>query len=117
MEDETTRALAKVEKLIALTSSSYSEEARTSAFMACKLIREYNMQVVACGSNTFQEPAYHPPPKSEPKPQPPAEFIPIQVKHKGPCRHCGTLIDVGEMAFWCKGKGLLHFNCKTAYER
>jgi hypothetical protein len=113
MEDETTRVLAKVKKLIALTSSSFSEEARTSAFMACKLIREHNMQVIACSLNIDQDFECRPPPDPKPKAQSPAEFIPIKVKHKGFCRHCGTLIDVGEMAFWCKGKGLLHFDCKT----
>jgi hypothetical protein len=38
--------LKKVEDLIARTASSSKEEARTSAFLACKLIREHGLVVL-----------------------------------------------------------------------
>jgi hypothetical protein len=41
-----TKLLDKVNKLVALTSSSHEEEARTAAFQACKLIRENSLEVV-----------------------------------------------------------------------
>ena len=118
MTADISRVLSKVEKLVAMTSSPHIEEARTSAFMACKLIRENSLQIVAYNARAYQEPAYQPPPKSDPEPEPekPSEFIPIRVKHKGYCRHCGKTIYVDEMALWCKGKGLLHFNCREDYE-
>jgi hypothetical protein len=111
MTTDIIRVLAKVEKLVAMTSSPHEEEARTSAFMACKLIRNHSLQIVAYSARSHQEHKPNPPPTPEPEPNPPNEFIPIQVKHKGYCRRCGKSIYVGEMAFWRKGKGLLHFSC------
>jgi hypothetical protein len=111
MSTETGRLISKVEKLVAMTSSPHTEEARTSAFMACKLIRDHGLQIVARNGNAYQEPAYQPPPNTQPEPEPPNELIPIKVKHKGYCRRCGKSIFAGEMAFWRKGKGLLHFDC------
>jgi hypothetical protein len=116
MTSEVSRVLAKIEKLVAMTSSPHLEEARTSAFMACRLIREHGFQVVAYSARASQEAAYQPPPRPEPEPEPPSEFIPIRVKHKGYCRHCGKSIHVDKMALWCKGKGLLHFACREDYE-
>jgi hypothetical protein len=116
MTTDINRVLSKVEKLVAMTSSSHVEEARTSAYMACKLIRDHGLQVVAYSARGFQETTYQPPPKPEPEPGPPDQFIPIRVKHKGYCRHCGTSIYVNEMAYWCKGKGLLHLSCREYYE-
>jgi hypothetical protein len=115
MTIEVSRVLAKIEKLVAMTSSPHVEEARTSAFMACKLIRDHGLQVVAYSARASQESAYQPPPRPEPEPKPPSEFIPIKVKHKGYCRHCGKTIYAEEMALWCKGKGLLHFHCQLHY--
>ena len=116
MTAEINRVLSKVEKLVAMTSSPHVEEARTSAFMACKLIRDHGLQIVAYSARASDETVYQSPPKQEPEPKPPSEFIPIQVKHRGYCRHCGKSIYAGEMALWCKGKGLLHFACQQDYE-
>ncbi len=45
-----TQTKAKVEKLLAMTSSSHTEEARTAATMACRLIVEHNLLSVG-GAN------------------------------------------------------------------
>jgi hypothetical protein len=116
MTAEISRVLSKVEKLLAMTSSPYAEEARTSAFMACKLIRDHGLQVVAYSARASQKTSYQPPPGPKPEPEPASEFIPIRVKHKGYCRHCGITIYANEMALWCKGKGLLHFACIEDYK-
>ena len=116
MTVEVSRVLAKVEKLLAMTSSPHLEEARTSAFMACRLIREHGLQVVAYRVNPAPEPEPEPQVKPEPPQETPSEFIPIRVRHRGYCRHCGQFIAAGDMALWCKGKGLLHFHCQTNYE-
>jgi hypothetical protein len=46
--------LKKVKDLVALTSSSNSAEARTSAFLACKLIREHGFEVIDPSGNQTQ---------------------------------------------------------------
>jgi len=117
MTHEVSRVLAKIEKLVAMTSSPHLEEARTSAFMACRLIRDYGLQVVAYRVNPAPEPEYQPAPKPEPDSESVEEFIPIRVKNKSYCRSCKKTIEVGDSALWCKGKGLLHFHCKAAYQR
>jgi hypothetical protein len=37
------RAAEKVRKLVAMSASPHLEEARTSAFLACRLIREHGL--------------------------------------------------------------------------
>lgn len=39
------RVIERVQKLVAMTASPHEEEARTSAFLACKLIREHDLQI------------------------------------------------------------------------
>ena len=56
--------LKKVEGLIARTNSASVEEARTSAFLACKLIREHGLQVVAPGRQGTDN---HPPSQASAK--------------------------------------------------
>jgi len=101
------KALAKVEKLVAMTASPHLEEARTSAFMACRLIREHGLQISV----------HHPSAASShgmPHRQPPADphgFRRIRVRHPGHCRCCGNPIAAGEWALWCRGNGLRHPLC------
>lgn len=101
------RAIAKVRKLLAMSASPNLEEARTSAFLACRLIREHGLQVTA----------HHPAPVSPrlaaagpPVPQP-AGFRRIRVRHPGRCRTCSDRIGPGEWAYWCRGHGLRHLLC------
>jgi hypothetical protein len=101
------KALAKVEKLVAMSASPHLEEARTSAFLACRLIREHGLQVTA------HRPAAAPAP-GVPHRQPPADtngFRRIRVRHPGHCRCCGNPIALGEWALWCRGNGLRHPLC------
>jgi hypothetical protein len=53
--------IAKVEALIARTESSSEEEARTSALIACRLMKKHGLKVVATGS-VARSPAPEPPP-------------------------------------------------------
>jgi hypothetical protein len=105
------KALAKVEKLVAMSASPHLEEARTSAFLACRLIREHGLQVTA------HRPAAQPMPAPPYRPaggQTPSEtsrFQRIRVRHPGRCLCCGNPIAPGEWALWCRGNGLRHLLC------
>lgn len=55
-----TDVLDKIHKLVALSTSSHAEEARTAAFMAVKLIREHGIVLSYSAS-------YRPPPPPKPK--------------------------------------------------
>ena len=101
------RAAEKVRKLVAMTASPHLEEARTSAFLACRLIREHGLQI-----------ATHRPSPAKPtaatgveEGQGPAGFRRIRVRHPGHCRCCGKPIALGEWALWCRGNGLRHPLC------
>jgi hypothetical protein len=101
------RAAEKVRKLVAMTASPHLEEARTSAFLACRLIREHGLQI-----------ATHRPSPAKPtaatgveEEQGPAGFRRIRVRHPGHCRCCGNPIAPGEWALWCRGNGLRHPLC------
>jgi hypothetical protein len=101
------RAAEKVRKLVAMTASPHLEEARTSAFLACRLIREHGLQI-----------ATHRPSPAKPtaatgveEGQGPAGFRRIRVRHPGHCRCCGNPIAPGEWALWCRGNGLRHPLC------
>jgi len=101
------RAADKVRKLVAMSASSHLEEARTSAFLACRLIREHGLQV------TVHRPSPAKPPvgtRVEHGPDP-VGFRRIRVRHPGRCRCCGSPIAPGEWALWCRGNGLRHLLC------
>jgi hypothetical protein len=100
--------VSKVEKLVAMSSSPHLEEARTSSYIACKLIRDYGLKIVF--ASKFDEKA-----NSNQNDSSLDSFRPIKVKHKGYCIHCGKDILAGERALWRKGDGLLHFYCKVAF--
>ncbi len=68
------KLLERVQKLIALSASDREEEARTSAFIACKLIREHKLTVgtgpyVSARQPPFpRKPAWHRPEEEESEP-------------------------------------------------
>jgi hypothetical protein len=102
-------ALAKVQKLLAMTASPHIEEARTSAYMACRLIREHGLEV--CDSRIQPLPR-----SARPQRQATAqgsEIREIRVRHAGRCRCCRGPIKVGEVALWATGRGLLHLHCTS----
>jgi len=111
MTNDISRVLAKVQKLVALSASSQIEEARTSSYMACRLIREHDLQVVSCMEDPKPEPEHHE------DQEPSLQYKSIRVKHKSYCRHCNHVIYPGEMALWCKGRGLLHYHCEKLYQQ
>jgi hypothetical protein len=107
------KALAKVEKLVAMSASPHLEEARTSAFLACRLIREHGLQVTAHRPPAQPMPASPYRPASGQTPSETSGFQRIRVRHPGHCRCCGNPIAPGEWALWCRGNGLRHPLCAT----
>ena len=103
-----TNLLTKVRGLIGLSASSYSEEARTSAYLACKMIREHGLHVVAQLLPARAS-------KAEPRPdrEPVNQAAPrrITLKYRARCRGCGGCIDVGARAVWMRGSGVAHDAC------
>jgi hypothetical protein len=110
------QALAKVHKLLAMTTSPHVEEARTSAFLACRLIREHGLRVVGQTPPPFPSPS---PPWQSTTAAAAATaasrdgFRRIQLRHSGYCRVCGKPIAVGQWAAWARGWGVRHTNCQS----
>jgi len=83
------------------------EEARTSAFLACRLIREHSLKIATHRPSTAKPTAA----TGVEEGQGSAGFRRIRVRHPGPCRCCGKPIAEGEWALWCRGNGLRHPLC------
>lgn len=80
--------LDRVRKLIALSASDREEEARTSAFLACKLIRENGFAVTL--PVTAAPRAAVPPPKYTTRPASPVDHETIaRAAREGVCGACG----------------------------
>jgi len=101
------RAAEKVRKLVAMSASPHLEEARTSAFLACRLMREHGLQI----ATHRPSPAKPPERAGVEQGQGPAGFRRIRVRHPGHCQCCGNPITPGEWALWCRGNGLRHPLC------
>lgn len=101
------RAAEKVRKLVAMSASPHLEEARTSAFLACRLIREHGLQI----ATHRPSPATSPAATGVEQGQGTTGFRRIRVRHPGHCRCCGKPIALGEWALWCRGNGLRHPLC------
>lgn len=108
--------LQKVRCLIALAASPYEQEARTSAFLACKLIREHGFRVVEASARDRDEP-YSPPPPPPSPPEEEAKPAPkprvIQARFGARCRACGQWCDEGSTIWWKRGVGCTHYECGT----
>lgn len=105
------RAAEKVRKLVAMSASPHLEEARTSAFLACRLMREHGLQVATHRPAAQTTTAASPRKAGGQTRSETSGFRRIRVSHPGHCRCCGSLIATGEWALWCRGKGLRHPSC------
>ncbi len=105
------RAAEKVRKLVAMTASPHLEEARTSAHLACRLIREHGLQIATHRPAAQPTTAAPHRPAAGQRPGETSGFRRIRVRHPGHCRCCGNPIAPGEWALWCRGIGLRHPLC------
>jgi hypothetical protein len=95
----TDKTLLRIHRLIALAASPSENEARTAAFLAAKLIRENDVELV-----------YHPT-HTERSSSPSEAPRPISAKFDGICRTCGGEIRVGDRILWVAGCGASHSRC------
>ena len=100
----------RIEKLIALTGSANEHEARSAAYLACKMIREGGFRVVASTPDPWADhfptaawtasarPTRDPPP---PRPAPdvrPRRVVPCEIgsaRRSGRCSVCGEVFEEG----------------------
>lgn len=99
------KAIEKTRKLVALSSSPHAEEARTSAYLACRLIREHGLQIIAPQEQTKRKP------RQEHQEQP--RWRQIVIKHASPCVVCRLEVAKGTRAFWLPGEGVRHATCEA----
>lgn len=116
-ETDIARVLDRARKLVALAASDHAEEARTSAHLACALIRAHGLLLVAPGGRApAQESLWDDAPPPQPQP-PPSRDAPmdkprrIVSKFPGRCLGCAGWIDEGETVLWKKGRGAAHEDC------
>jgi hypothetical protein len=88
--------LERIDNLIsrAIHPTTPIEEARTSAFIAVKMISEHGL--------------FDPRP---PPPPPPERKMRITTKHGGFCRVCRRWCEVNSLVWWARGDGITHIAC------
>ncbi len=107
----------KVQGLIALAASDHLEEARTSAYLACRLIRDRGLHVVAELPRVAPPPPPPPPPpwQAPRKPDYHCSDAPkprtITSRYDSVCRDCGAQILIGDSVIWIRGRGVWHPEC------
>ncbi len=92
----------KVQKLIALAASPNEEEARTSAGIACHLIRKHGLRVVE-GSDSVSSVSHASREYRAPRP--------TVAREASRCWECGEPIRVGDAIQDDEGKQPMHVGC------
>ena len=125
--------IGRIEKLIALTASANEHEARSAAFLACRLIREGGYRVVADVEESWVDPfeAWNAPPAHARRPPPrrpapdtrPRREVPSEIgraKWSGRCAQCGETFEEGsDVAFPSRAGdeklGTVHADCRARW--
>lgn len=133
----------RIEKLIALSGSSNEHEARSAAYLACKMLREGSYRIVAAAPSAasaaadawddpFAPSAWAPPPRprrpppARPRPAPdtrPRRRVPCEIgtaKRSGLCAVCREAFargsDVAFPILASDGKlGAVHADCRARW--
>lgn len=107
----------RIEKLIALSGSANEHEARSAAYLACKLIREGGFRVVASAPDPWA--AYRrPAPDLRPRRVVPSEIG--VARRSGRCSVCDEVFEDGsDVAFPTLAEdrflGAVHADCRTRW--
>lgn len=102
--------LDRVHRLLALAVSENENEARNAAVQACKLIKKHDLRL------SHPHPTIAPSPSGEPVPPTRGTVVDldelqamvIKAKLSTPCLDCGERIDAGDLAWWMRGRGMVH---------
>lgn len=128
-------AIDRIQKLIALSGSTNEHEARSAAFLACKLIREGDYRVVETPVDPWagafppatwtvrREYAEPPPPRRPPPDTRPRRHVPCEIgraKRSGLCDVCGEELEHGsDVAFATLPSdaklGPVHADCRSRW--
>jgi hypothetical protein len=108
MSDEA-KTLDRFAKLLALTSSSHIEEARTAAYMACRLLIKHRLHVSMLPVQPRSEPAQ--PRQEYQKQQQEEQYREIIVKYSSLCKKCRCKIAVDDDAWWRPKSGMFCVRC------
>lgn len=119
----------RIEKLIALSASTNEHEARSAAYLACKLIRDGGFRVVAPAPDPRDLPtaawaaAPRPPPHRPAPDRRPRRVVPSEIgsaRRSGRCSVCGEAFEEGsDVAFPTlasdKYLGVVHADCRSRW--
>jgi hypothetical protein len=105
----------RIEKLIALSASSNEHEARSAAFLACKLIREGGFRVI-----DPERPSPPPRPRKDVRPRRRVESVIGRAKRSGRCTVCDEPFEEGsDVAFPSLASdanlGAAHADCRSRW--
>lgn len=103
------RALVKVSALIAraVDAGASTEEQRTSAWIACRIIKENDLHV---SERELARPS--PAASSYYSPPPPVDSRRvISSQYDGRCRECDQPYEAGDRVAWARGEGAVHVTC------
>ena len=119
---DASKAVERVGKLIAqATGTTFEGEARTAALMACQLIKEAGLRIVAPESRSARtESAPRPNRKTERRPTTATTASPtwtrIRVRFASVCRSCERDVPIGASAYWSRGFGVKCLSCQRGDE-
>lgn len=125
----------RIEKLIALSGSSNEHEARSAAYLACKLIREGGFRVVASAPDPWADafptsawtasprPSAQPPPRRPAPDMRPRRAVACEIgnaRRSGRCSVCGEAFEEGsDVAFPTLASdrflGAAHADCRSRW--
>lgn len=87
--------LEKITALIARTASPFEEEARTSAVIACRLIRENRLEIVPAGTASKARTTEEAPVSERRAAWAPRQVRIIRARFDGSCLWCGESVEAG----------------------
>ena len=106
----------KLNKILALTQSSNENESDAACRMLCKALVSmgYNFSETKDSHEPVDPYAYDSP---DPPKEPARDFKKITNKYETYCKCCKKYIPVGTRVFWIPSEGVIHIECREAFDR
>lgn len=101
--------LDRVHRLLALAASENENEARNAAVQACRLIRKHDLRL-SHPNPVSNVPTHEPvaPTRGTVVDLDELQAMVIKAKLSTPCLDCGERIEPGVLAWWMRGRGMVH---------
>lgn len=120
MAEDADKTLEKIRALLAraVHPTTPSEEARTSAHLAVRLIVSNDFTIGANGHARSAPPPPPPPPPPEPKRSRSSgsSYAVLSSKYDGRCVACAKPYAVGDRITWRRGEGATHYACRAFWD-